>query len=245
MEVTAFMKKVDLIERIVNGEPKLSDDQKKAVLSKSRYTRVIAGAGAGKTETLTRRIAYLLLVEDVKPKSIVAFTFTEKAAQSMKSRIYQRIAQIAGSEATKNLGEMYVGTIHAYAKRILEDYFRFGNHGVLDDNQEIAFLMRHGWNLGINNYGGLYADCCRAFLRTVNMAWDEMLDEKVLEKRAKDFSEKMKQYEGLLKRHRQLTFGRMIYEAVLNLSKAPNKLSHIKHLIIDEFQDINQAQAES
>jgi DNA helicase-2/ATP-dependent DNA helicase PcrA len=238
------MKKDHLIERIVNGEPSLSEDQKKAVLSKSRYSRVIAGAGAGKTETLTRRIAYLLLVEDVKPTSIVAFTFTEKAAQSMKSRIYQRIAQIAGLEATKNLGEMYVGTIHAYAKRILEDYFRYGNHGVLDDNQEIAFLMRHGWSLGINDYGGLYADCCRSFLRTVNMVWDEMLDEKMLQKRSKDFSDRMKQYEGLLKRHRQLTFGRMIYEAVLNLRKAPEKLSHIKHLIIDEFQDINQAQAE-
>lgn len=242
--MTAKIKRADLIERIVNGKPKLSYDQKKAVLSKSRYTRVIAGAGAGKTETLTRRIAYLLLVEKFKPKSIVAFTFTEKAAQSMKSRIYQRIAQIAGSDATKNLGEMYVGTIHAYAKRILEDNFRFGNHGVLDDNQEIAFVMRHGWDLGINNYGGLYADCCRTFLRTVNMAWDEMLDEKILKKRAGDFWDKMKQYEGLLKRHKELTFGRMIYEAVVNLRGAPGKLGHVKHLIIDEFQDINQAQAE-
>lgn len=64
------MKKADLIEKIVNGEPKLSDDQKRAVLSKSRYTRVIAGAGGGKTETLTRRIAYRLLVDDVKPTLI-------------------------------------------------------------------------------------------------------------------------------------------------------------------------------
>ena len=78
-----------ILDKILDGPPRLSEDQRKAVLSKSRYNRIIAGAGAGKTETLTRRIAYLLLVENVNPASIVAFTFTEKAAQSMKSRIYQ------------------------------------------------------------------------------------------------------------------------------------------------------------
>lgn len=61
----------------------------------------------------------------------------------MKSCIYQRIGGISGPKATANLGEMYIETIHAYAKRILEDYFKFGNHSVLDENQEIAFLMRH------------------------------------------------------------------------------------------------------
>jgi DNA helicase-2/ATP-dependent DNA helicase PcrA len=233
-----------IFERILNSPSKLSADQKKAVLSDSRYTRIIAGAGAGKTETLTRRIAYLLLYKKVKPSEIVAFTFTEKAAQSMKSRVYQRVGEIAGADATKNLGEMYVGTIHAYAKRILEDYFRFGNHGVLDENQEIAFLMRHGWSLGINQYGNSYVDCCRNFLRTVNMVWGEMLDEKMLEKRAQEFFIKLKRYEDLLSEHRQLTFGRMIYQAVLKLREAQDTLSHVHHLLVDEYQDINQAQAE-
>jgi len=59
----------------------LSDKQIEAVLSDSSYTRVILGAGAGKTEAITRRIAYLLLVEDVEPASIVAFTFTEKTVE--------------------------------------------------------------------------------------------------------------------------------------------------------------------
>ena len=233
-----------LIDEILNKPYKLSKDQEKAVLSKSRYNRIIAGAGAGKTETLTRRIAYLLLVEKVKPAQIVAFTFTEKAARSMKSRIYQRVEQIAGSGATANLGEMYIGTIHAYAKRVLEDYFQFGNHGVLDENQEIAFLMRHGWSLGIQNFGGTYAECCRNFLRTVNMVWGEMLDEKKLEKKAPEFYRKLKRYEDLLAEHRQLTFGKMIYQVVLELRDAPDTLAHVLHLIVDEYQDINQAQAE-
>jgi len=222
----------------------LSEEQKSAVLSKARYNRIVAGAGAGKTETLTRRIAYLLLVERTSPSSIVAFTFTEKAAKSIKSRIYSRIEEISGANATANLGEMYVGTIHAYAKRILEDHFMFGNHGVLDDNQEIAFLMRHGWSLGIQTYGKHYAEGCRNFLRTVNMVWGEMLDEKVLKERAPEFYAKLEKYENLLIRHKQLTFGRMIYEAVINLRSAPNALQDVKHLLVDEYQDINQAQQE-
>lgn len=237
-------RKSTLTEKILRGPPKLSEDQAKAVLSNSRYNRVIAGAGAGKTETLTRRIAYLLLVEKAEPRSIVAFTFTERAAQSMKSRIYQRVGEIAGKDAATKLGEMYVGTIHAYAKRVLEDYFRFGNHGVLDDNQEIAFLMRHGWNLGVTDYGRNYSECCRNFLRTINMVWGEMLDEKELEKRASEFYGNLKRYEDLLVEHKQLTFGRMIYQAVLNLRKSPETLNHVKHLVVDEYQDINQAQAE-
>lgn len=238
------MMRTRLTDEILTKPKKLSEDQKRAVLSKSRYNRIIAGAGAGKTETLTRRIAYLLLVKDVKPASIVAFTFTEKAAQSMKSRIYQRVEQIAGPSAAANLGEMYIGTIHAYAKRVLEDYFQFGNHGVLDDNQEIAFLMRHGWHLGIQKYGRTYAESCRNFLRTVNMVWGEMLDEKSLEKKAPEFYGKLKHYGELLEEHRQLTFGRMIYQAVLNLRDNPDTLAHVQHLIVDEYQDINQAQAE-
>lgn len=145
------------VSKIIDGPPPLSVDQREAVLSKSRYNRVIAGAGAGKTETLTRRVVYLLSVEEVEPSSIVAFTFTEKAAQSMKSRIYMRVGEICGQSATTNLGEMYVGTIHAYAKRVLEDFFGFGNYNALDDNQEVAFLLRHGWALGVRNYGRYYA----------------------------------------------------------------------------------------
>ena len=185
-----------LVNEILKKPNKLSEDQTDAVLSKARYNRVIAGAGAGKTETLTRRIVYLILVKGVEPSSVVAFTFTEQAAQSMKSRIYQRVGDLDEGKLGR-LGEMYVGTIHAYAKRVLDDYFRFGNYTVLDENQEIAFLMRHGWDIGINEYERNYSESCRVFLRTVNMVWDEMLDRKKLESKAPDFCEKLAHYEYL------------------------------------------------
>ena len=139
---------------------------------------------------------------------------------------------------------MYIGTIHAYAKRVLEDHFGFGNYTVLDDNQEIAFLMRHGWGLGVRDYNHFYAEACRTFLRTVNMVWDELIDEKTLQKRAPKFFERMMRYEELLSEQRLLTFGRLIHEAVLRLRESPHTLNHVKFLIVDEYQDINRAQAE-
>jgi len=232
-----------LVKEILNKPARLSPDQENAVLSSSRYNRVIAGAGAGKTETLTRRIVYLLLVKSAEPSSIVAFTFTERAAQSMKSRIYQRVGELDPGKLG-SLGEMYVGTIHAYAKRVLDDYFKFGNYTVLDENEEIAFLMRQGWDIGINEYEHNYSESCRVFLRTVNMVWDEMLDRKKLEAKAPDFCEKLAHYEYLLDKHKLLTFGRMILLAVQKLRENPNTLNMVKHLIIDEYQDINRAQEE-
>jgi DNA helicase II / ATP-dependent DNA helicase PcrA len=78
----------------------------------------VAGGGAGKTEALTRRIAYLLLVKGVEPSSIVAFTFTKKAVKSMKSGIYEQISKLKDEKATSNFGEMFVGTIHGYMKQL-------------------------------------------------------------------------------------------------------------------------------
>ena len=86
------MTKDEILKAILEGPKRLSPDQAKAVTSTKKYLRIIAGAGAGKTETMTRRIVYLLLYKDVAPKEIVAFTFTERAAQSIKDRIYKRNA---------------------------------------------------------------------------------------------------------------------------------------------------------
>jgi len=231
-----------LVEEIIENPMRLSEDQKEAVFSKSSYTRIIAGAGAGKTETITRRIAYLILVEGATPSSIVAFTFTEKAAKSMKSRIYQRVEQIAGPAATAKLGEMYVGTIHAYAKRVLDDYFGYGNYSVLDDNQEIAYLMRHGWGLSLNDFGRNYSDRIGNFMRTLGMAQSELLDSSVLSREAPEFYHSYSKYLELLEENKLLTFATMISKVVEHLSEKPETLAHVEHLIVDEFQDINQAQ---
>ena len=170
------------------------------MISEKKYIRVIAGAGTGKTETLTRRIIYLLLYRNIEPKNIVAFTFTEKAAQSMISRIYERVRQLYGETACAKLGEMYVGTIHGYCLRVLEDYFGYGDHDVLDENQKMAFILREGWGLGLN-VGGGYAENCKNFIKSVNVVYDELIDRKQLEKKAPVFHMLLEKYESLLNTH--------------------------------------------
>ena len=235
------MDKASLLDKILTEPKPLSDSQRKAVTSKKRYIRVIAGAGAGKTETLTRKIASLLLIDDVPPRSIVAFTFTEKAAQSMKSRVYERVKQLGGEEQCAHIGEMYIGTIHGYCLRILQDYFGYGAYGAFDENQEMAFLLRFGWNLSLTQ-GRSYSENCELFKQTLNAVYAEMLPDSILEKKASPFFNSYKKYEEHLKRHKRLTFDRMITLAVHHLLEKPEVLSYVKYLIVDEYQDINHAQ---
>ncbi len=231
-----------LIRQVLSTPTKLSKEQANAVVCNRRYVRIIAGAGAGKTETLTRRIAYLLLVKGCQPSEIVAFTFTEKAAQTIKDRVYRRVAEIAGPEKTSNLGEMFIGTMHSYAQRLLDDHFGYGIHDVLDENQETAFMMRHGWSLGLQKFGDNYAEGCLNFLKTANLVWDEMLSPETLGEGAKEFTDALQKYCDLLDKVKRLTFGRLIHLAVTNLSLDPSVVSGVKHLIVDEYQDINGAQ---
>ena len=123
-----------ILYKILSQPFPLSSEQKNAVFSTTRYTRVIAGAGAGKTETLTRRILYNLLIEEISPPCITAFTFTEKAAQSMKSRVSQRIKNLTNQNNFNNFSEMYIGTIHSFCLRILQDHYGYGNFNILDEN---------------------------------------------------------------------------------------------------------------
>ncbi len=232
-----------LVERILSTPVRLSREQERAVISDARHIRLIAGAGAGKTETLSRRIVYLLLVEGCQPSEIVAFTFTEKAAQSMKDRVYQRVEEIGGSGLTSKLGELFIGTMHSYAKRVLDDHFQYGAYDVMDENQEIAFLMRHGWSLGLGSFGQNYADGCLVFRRTINMVWDEMLEPKQLSKKAPEFHKAMNKYAHLLEENKLLTFGQMMFLAAAKLAALPEALHAIRHLLVDEYQDVNRAQA--
>jgi len=230
-----------LVERILQTPKPLSEEQRRAVLSKAKYLRIVAGAGTGKTETLTRRIVYLIMHEKVEPKSIVAFTFTEKAAQGMKSRIYDRVKELGGDEACAKLGDMYVGTIHGFCLRVLEDVFHYGDHETLDENKEMAFLLRFGWALGLGK-SGRYSDNCELFLKSVNVVYDELLPRGKLKEANPVFFKQLEKYEEFLRQYRLLNFGQQVAYTVHHLEAKPEALDYIKHLIVDEYQDINRAQ---
>jgi len=228
------------IEAIMTQPRPLSDEQQEAVLSTARFIKVVAGAGAGKTETLTRRIVRLILDEGAEPQSIVGFTFTEKAAQGMKSRIYERVRELGGEDACNKLGEMFVGTIHGYCLQLLQEHYEYGGYTVLDENQEMAFVMREGWGLGLGGRG--YSKNCQDFLKSVNVVYNELLDRQGLEAACPEFVGQLRKYEELLDGHRLLTFGRIIFLAVDRLERDPTPAAGVRYLLVDEYQDINRAQ---
>ncbi|EHC98201.1 ATP-dependent DNA helicase UvrD/PcrA, partial [Salmonella enterica subsp. enterica serovar Wandsworth str. A4-580] len=89
----------------------LNDKQREAVAAPRSNMLVLAGAGSGKTRVLVHRIAWLLSVENNSPYSIMAVTFTNKAAAEMR----HRIGQLMGTSQ----GGMWVGTFHGLAHRLL------------------------------------------------------------------------------------------------------------------------------
>src|SRR3954469_163470 len=94
----------------------LNDEQRAAVTAPLAPTLVLAGAGSGKTRVLTHRIAWLVEVENVSPQSIMAVTFTNKAAAEMRARIEHMLHMPTAP--------LWVGTFHGIAHRLLRIHWR-------------------------------------------------------------------------------------------------------------------------
>ena len=214
--------------------------------------RVIAGAGSGKTETLTMRIINLLLLKKAKPEEIVAFTFTEKAAKSLKTRIYQRIQQMSENEILNSLGKMYIGTIHAYCLQLLKDSYDFGNWDMLDEVSQLVYVRKYAGDLRFfldkkhfqRDYKANISiqDRPKKFLQSYEILYNEELDLQKVEKERPKFIEKIKILEDYFKKDRVLTFGQLIKLAIENLEKNRNPVKDLKYLFVDEYQDVNKAQ---
>ena len=94
----------------------LNDDQRQAVASPLGAALVLAGAGSGKTRVLVHRVAWLIQVENASPNSILAVTFTNKAAAEMRGRIETLLGLPSGA--------MWLGTFHGLAHRLLRIHWR-------------------------------------------------------------------------------------------------------------------------
>ncbi|MBX2979407.1 MAG: ATP-dependent helicase [Flavobacteriales bacterium] len=138
-------------ELLVRG---LTTNQASAVKSTKRRVLVVAGAGSGKTEVMARRIAWWVGVEGVPKSQVVAFTFTERAAEEMKFRIRAWIEKITPEGADVSLGDMYIGTIHGFCLAKIREHWpdEYHNYDILDGAARTALIQR-----GFNNLLGLKA----------------------------------------------------------------------------------------
>ncbi|MBI2683800.1 MAG: ATP-dependent helicase [Actinobacteria bacterium] len=224
--------------------PVLSGDALAAVRHRGSHLQIIAAAGSGKTEVVSQRVADLL-ADGVAPEGIVAFTFTQRAAEELKRRIEVRVEGRQGRSALDRLGGLFVGTIHAYCFRFLQHRVpRYETYDVLDDNQLTAFLAREATRLKIKDLdrsGRLFASI-GAFLRGADVVENELLDPDSM---PDPFRRVLRDYLATLDRYRLLTYGQQVVRAVRELERpelAAAVHGELRHLIVDEYQDVNPAQ---
>ena len=127
----------------------LKDRQANAVKSSKRRVLVVAGAGSGKTEVMARRIAWWVGIEGVAKDRIVAFTFTDRAAEEMKFRIRSWLERTAPEGEEAALGGMYIGTIHGFCIAKLREFWPddYHNFDILDESGRAALILRGFSNL--------------------------------------------------------------------------------------------------
>lgn len=222
----------------------LNEPQRQAVTYMNGPLLILAGAGSGKTTVLTRRVAYLIS-QGVKPWSILAITFTNKAATELKSRI----ESILGDRADG----VWAMTFHATCLRILRtEYPAIGKPSRFSimDPKDQARIMRQvlkEMNLSEKQYTP------SGILRSISSAKDKLWDPAALVEKAGSFYEaKVAQayvlYQKKLEELNGMDFDDLIMNTVLLLNS--NKQIREKYqekfqyILVDEYQDTNRAQYE-
>lgn len=221
----------------------LNPQQSDAVKKTDGPILILAGAGSGKTRVLTHRIAYLIQGKAVSPHSILAVTFTNKAAGEMK----ERLEKILGAKA----GDLLLGTFHSTGLRILrKDGYNIGidpNFIVYDDGDQLALVKLCMSELNINEK----AFNPRAILSHINQAKNEALSVNEYAIGAKDFFRERvahvyKLYQEKLRQNKALDFGDLISEPIRLFKEAPHVLEkyqkRFRYILVDEYQDTNRAQ---
>jgi DNA helicase II / ATP-dependent DNA helicase PcrA len=232
---------------------RLTNEQFAAAMDPTREVLALACAGSGKSRTSAYRIARLV-AQGADPKGIVAFTFTDKAADSMKLRVAESL-RAAGFDATV-LGAMYIGTIHSYCQTILGQMdARYRQYDVLDENRLKLYLLSRFWQLGLNEIQTARTVNGRrpgqfATIREISDAWKIMNDEMITLDQVADTDAVLGRTLGnlsdRLERDQFIDFSLMIRRTVDALAaddeNALRAILTLGHLIVDEYQDVNPSQ---
>ena len=228
----------------------LNEQQKQAVVHKEGSMLVLAGAGSGKTKVLTARIANLVKNCEVNPYSIMAVTFTNKAAKEMQSRL----AGILGEEIVK---KMWVGTFHNICGRILrQDLINYKNpEGRKWDNNYVIYDETDSLALVKNAIKKMNLDDKvfkpQLVKAVISNAKGKMQDAYAYATHARDYrSQKISEvydlYEKALQENNAIDFDDMLLLTVklfeTNKEVQEKYFNRFKHILADEFQDTNLSQ---
>ncbi len=213
---------------------------------------ILAGAGSGKTKTLTHRVANLIANEGVWPQEILAVTFTNKAAREMRERLWALLERNGVSSADVPRSFMpWMGTFHGICVKLLRlDGAQIGiktNFVIYDEDDRIGLIKRSLKELGLNNK----QIKPRAISGAISGAKNQMItpDDYALSAQfpfQQDVAKVYERYERLKDQAGALDFDDLLLEAVRLLrDHAPTRekwRTHFKYILIDEYQDTNAAQ---
>lgn len=235
----------------------LTTSQQNAVNTVDRNLQMVACAGSGKTTTMVARILNLLKQPGVKPENIVAVTYSKKAAASLKQKIYKEYEKVNNS--LEGLADMYVGTIHGYCYYLLQNYSNdFKNYELLEEVQTRLFMKRYRTQIGIYDVqyhrknGSPYPlaneRMPNSSLQDAIRAYKTFLDisrEYGVFKLNSNLQGHIAKYEKALVENSKFDYTSIIITTLNLLEEGCFDQyidSTIKHMIVDEYQDVNDAQ---
>lgn len=221
----------------------LNEKQKEAVLYNDGPLLIIAGAGAGKTKTLTSKVAYLIEVLGVSPYSILAITFTNKAAKEMKDRIYSQI----GQEAKK----LTISTFHSFGLSLVRDncdalgYDR--NFVIMDSDDSLTVVKKilKDMNYDPKEYNA------KAIRNKISSCKNELISPAAYERLAVSEYERVvkevyEKYDEKLRRNNSVDFDDLLLLPIKLFREYKDILKRYQdkyqYILIDEYQDTNEAQ---
>ena len=221
----------------------LNPAQREAVEAVDGPLLIVAGPGSGKTRVITHRIAYLVRECGVSPHSILAMTFTNKAAREMRERLF-RLAGPHGDALT-------VGTFHSFCARLLRREGEFlglsRNYSIFDDDDQIA-AVRQCLRESESYTEYRPRDVLAAISRAKSKLSDS--DVRIPVTQGDDFGEVVDRvrphYEEILKRNNAVDFDDLLIRTVELFDRFPDVLriqqERYTYLMVDEFQDTNEVQ---
>ncbi|HET6630971.1 MAG TPA: DNA helicase II [Woeseiaceae bacterium] len=220
----------------------LNEPQRRAVTAEARPVLVIAGAGSGKTRVLTHRAAWLIEVEGIAPQSLLAVTFTNKAAAQMRGRIESLLRQ--------PVQHLWIGTFHGLAHRLLRRHWSEAglsqNFQIMDSDDQLRVIKRLVRNLELDDSQWVP----REIQYFINAQKDEglrpahLMDER--DPNRAQFIALYREYQAFCDRSGLVDFGELLLRAHELWRDHPEVLEHyrrrFRHVLVDEFQDTNAIQ---
>jgi len=219
----------------------LNPQQHEAVTSSARQILVLAGPGSGKTRVLTQRIAFLIYEQQANPKNILAVTFTNKAAREMRGRLERMLG--------KGVDALWLGTFHSVCARILRreaEVLPFdSNYVIMDADDQKSIVKRILKDLNLDDK--LYPpNAMHAIISNAKNQLTSVSDFSARTYREEIAKRIYERYESTLRGSNAVDFDDLLLWTVKLLEEHPDIRKRysqkFEHVLIDEFQDTNQAQ---